>query len=169
MVGSRQLVVVRHAKSAWPRGVPDRARPLAHRGLGDAPRMGRHIGALVGAVDLVVLSPATRAQQTWELMAPHVAHHEVRTDERVYRDFGDQLPEVVADLPDAAARVLILGHEPGLSHLLLSLSDRARPDLRDRIADKFPTCAVAVLGVEGPWARAAPGCAQLQALTTPRD
>ena len=37
----RRLIVVRHAKSAWPVGVPDHERPLAPRGRRDAPAVGR--------------------------------------------------------------------------------------------------------------------------------
>ncbi|WP_399494409.1 hypothetical protein [Streptomyces sp. P9(2023)] len=39
----RRLVVLRHAKSAWPEGVPDYDRPLGPRGLRDAPAAGRRL------------------------------------------------------------------------------------------------------------------------------
>jgi phosphohistidine phosphatase len=162
-----RLVVVRHAKSAWPHGVPDQARPLGPRGASDAPRMGRRIGSLVERIDLAVISPATRAQQTWALLGLEEVG-EVRTDPRVYRDFGAHLPEVVSQLPGEASTVLLLGHEPGLSRLVLTLADRARPELRDQVATKFPTCAVAVLGSQQPWSEVGPGGASLMHLTTPR-
>ena len=37
---TRHLVLLRHAKSAWP-DLPDHDRPLARRGRGDAPAIGR--------------------------------------------------------------------------------------------------------------------------------
>ena len=44
----RKLVLLRHAKSAWP-DVPDHERPLARRGQRDAPVMGRWLRAASAA------------------------------------------------------------------------------------------------------------------------
>lgn len=166
----RRLVVVRHAKSAWPAGVPDRQRPLGPRGLADAPRMGAVVHDLVGAVDVVVTSPAERTRQTWALLAEQLGEvPDRRTDDRVYDEWGAQLIAVVRELPPGAGTALIVGHEPGVSHLVLQLADRANEAVRDRIAAKFPTCAVAVLEVGTPWAEIRPGRAALVAFRTPRD
>lgn len=40
---SRCLVVLRHARSAWPDDVADHERPLAPRGRRDAPAVGRRL------------------------------------------------------------------------------------------------------------------------------
>lgn len=164
----RRLVVVRHGKSAWPFGVPDRERPLGRRGTRDAPLMARRIADLVGTLDLAVVSPARRARETWELMAAGLEVGHVRTEPRVYHSWGTQLLDVVAELPDDAARVLVLGHEPGVSELVLTLADPADRDLRGQVGSKFPTCAAAVLVASRPWDQFAPGCAQLEAFRTPR-
>ncbi|MCU0282654.1 MAG: histidine phosphatase family protein [Candidatus Nanopelagicales bacterium] len=168
--GRRQLVVVRHAKSAYPSGVPDVGRPLAERGIADAPRVGARLHALVGAVDVAVVSPAQRTRETWALLAEQLDPvPDVRIDERIYRDWGAGLLEVVRDLPGSAATALVLGHEPGVSELVLRLADHGARELRDRIDLKFPTCAVAVLGVAGAWADVRPGAASLEAFLTPKD
>ena len=65
----RTLILLRHAKSDWSGMEADIRRPLAQRGRRQAPEAGRWLGANVDNIDLVVLSPATRAQQTWELVA----------------------------------------------------------------------------------------------------
>ncbi len=49
----RKLVLLRHAKSAWP-DVPDHERPLARRGQRDAPVMG---AGCVRLGTLVVITP----------------------------------------------------------------------------------------------------------------
>ncbi len=168
--GRRQLVVVRHAKSAYPPGVPDVGRPLGERGVADAPRMGVRIRDLVGPIDVAVVSPAERTQQTWALLAEALDPvPDVQTDQRVYRDWGAQLLDVVHDLPAAATTALVLGHEPGVSELVLRLADHGNRPLRDRIDLKFPTCAVAVLGVGGTWSEVRPGTASLEAFLTPKD
>jgi phosphohistidine phosphatase len=166
----RRLVVVRHGKSAWPLGVPDERRPLGPRGIGDAPRMGARIRDLVGRVDVAVVSPAQRTQQTWALLAEQIGPvGQVRTDRRVYDDWGAELMEVVRALPAGAGVALILGHEPGVSRLVLALADRRASELRTRVVTKFPTCAVAVLQADDDWADFRPGCATLSAFTTPRQ
>ncbi len=169
-VASRRLLVVRHAKSAWPPGVPDRDRPLGPRGLRDAPLMGRRIRELVGSVDVVMVSPTQRTQQTWALLNAELGHTgQIRTEQRIYDAWGAHMLDLVRDLPDDARTVLILGHEPGVSELVLGLAGAAHADLRDVVATKFPTCAVALLTADRPWSAFAPGCASLESFTTPRD
>lgn len=166
----RRLVVVRHAKSAWPEGVPDAQRPLGPRGRDDAPRMGRWIAGRFGAPDVVVRSPAVRVAQTWELLATQLPQPgEVLVDGRIYHAWGGELVAVVRALPAAAGTAILVGHEPGVSQLTLSLADRANHELRYRLSGKFPTCAVAVLESQLPWEQFGPGCAQLVEFVTPKD
>ena len=169
-VASRKLLVVRHAKSAWPAGVPDRSRPLGPRGMRDAPLMGQRIRELVGAVDVVVISPTQRTQDTWTLINEELGHTgPVITDPRVYDAWGARMLELVHDLPGDAGTVMILGHEPGVSELVLSLAGYAQDGLRELVATKFPTCAVALLSADRPWSEFMPGCAALETFTTPKD
>jgi phosphohistidine phosphatase len=61
----RRLLIMRHAKSDWGTpGEPDFDRPLAKRGQRDAPRMGEWLRAQGLVPDLVLASPARRAQET---------------------------------------------------------------------------------------------------------
>lgn len=166
----RRLVVVRHAKSEWPPGVPDRSRPLGPRGQNDAPGMGRRLGQLVDGIDLALVSPSARTQQTWQLLADGLGTvTEVRTEARIYQAWGEDLVELVRTVPDTAATVLLLGHEPGVSELVLMLADREAPELRNRVAAKFPTCAAAVLEHSLPWAEMPLRSANLVAFLTPKD
>lgn len=165
-----RLIVVRHAKSAWPIGVPDHERPLGPRGLRDAPIMGQRIHDLIGSVDVAVVSPARRTQQTWALLAERLTGTgEVLSDPRIYRDGAEYLLGVVADLPDSARTALVLGHEPGVSELVLTLADRPPRELRTRVATKFPTCGVALLHTDLPWAQVVAESASLELFMTPKD
>lgn len=167
---SRRLLVVRHAKSAWPAGVPDRVRPLGPRGLRDAPRMGQRIREMVGTLDVVVISPTSRTGQTWELLNESLGHTgPVVTDPRIYDAWGANMLDVVRELPDEARTALILGHEPGVSELVLTLADAGPRRLLDEVATKFPTCAVAVLETQFEWAQVEPGCATLESFTSPKS
>jgi phosphohistidine phosphatase len=169
-VAGKRLVVVRHAKSAWPAGVPDRARPLGPRGLRDAPLMGQRIATLVGHVDLVVVSPAERTAQTWSLLNDELGHTgPVVVDARIYEGWGAHMLDLVLELPEEATTVMLVGHEPGVSELVLTLAGTGGHTLRDRVATKFPTGAVALLTAGRPWSQFCAGCAELAAFMTPKD
>jgi phosphohistidine phosphatase len=72
----KTLLLVRHAKSSWKEAsLPDRDRPLNRRGNRDAPEMGRRLANLVGTVDLIVSSPATRAMATARIVSESIVYH----------------------------------------------------------------------------------------------
>jgi phosphohistidine phosphatase len=157
---SRRLVVVRHAKSAWPDDVPDAQRPLAPRGRRDAPAVGRWLREQVGPVDAAVCSPATRTRRTWDLIAAELDGAPAPVfDERVYAATVETLLAVVRGIADDVRSALLVGHNPGAADLVASLTGE---ELEMR------TSAVAVLGLTGTWADAEPGRATLVAHATPR-
>src|SRR6266700_6314858 len=85
----RKLVLLRHAKSAWP-DVPDHERPLARRGRRDAPGAGAWLRRAGYLPDLVVCSTARRARETWQLAAAELgASPPVRFEPRVYQASAD--------------------------------------------------------------------------------
>jgi phosphohistidine phosphatase len=166
----RTLVLLRHAKSDWP-DVADHERPLAKRGRRDAPAVGRWLGASGYAPDAVVCSTARRARETWELVsaglaaaAPERGLPVVRYEPRVYEATVLGLLMLVREFESAWRTALIVGHNPGLAELTVGL---ASPDSAPPQA--FPTAAVAVLGLPGPWADVAPGEARLLAFTVPAE
>ncbi|MHB1738613.1 MAG: SixA phosphatase family protein [Actinomycetes bacterium] len=170
----RRLVVLRHAKSAYPPGVPDAQRPLSERGRTDAPRAGRWLAAHVGVVDLVVCSPAARTQDTWALAGAALGPVPVVVDPRVYGAAVDDLLAVLAEVDPAVGTLVLVGHSPGLPDLVVELvGPGPYPDPQEQarvasVAGKFPTCAVAVLHTGHPWSGLPAGGARLVALTSPR-
>ncbi|WP_424184531.1 SixA phosphatase family protein [Actinokineospora sp. G85] len=126
----RRLVVLRHAKSAWPEGVPDYRRPLADRGRRDAPAVGRWLADRIGDINIALVSPATRTRQTWDLVAaelkttPTVVH-----DEQLYGEGPDSVLGVLGTLPETADTVLLIGHNPDLEDLVETLTG-TRPELK---------------------------------------
>lgn len=118
----RRLVVLRHAKSAWPVGVPDHERPLAPRGHRDAPAAGWALAETDSLPDLAVCSTAVRARRTWELAsAQWGTPPPVRYDARVYAADVPELLDVVRATPDHVRTLLLVGHNPGLEELVLDL------------------------------------------------
>ena len=66
----KTILLMRHAKSNWDDAdLDDFDRPLAKRGLEDAPRMGKTLAKLGCLPDTIVSCTACRALQTAELFA----------------------------------------------------------------------------------------------------
>src|SRR6476620_12682109 len=63
------LILLRHAKSDWSGHEADIARPLAKRGRRQAPDAGRWLATNIDSIDLAVVSPASRARSTWDLVS----------------------------------------------------------------------------------------------------
>jgi phosphohistidine phosphatase len=178
---ARKLVLLRHAKSAWP-DLPDHERPLAGRGRRDAPVMGRWLRTAGHVPDQVLCSTARRTRETWQLAQPGLgAAPPVIFEDRVYEASAAQLLDLARHALPAATTLLIVGHAPGIPELALTLAQTATPAdddagnsavpqaALDRMRAKFPTAAVAVLELTGPWARLGPGTARLTGFVTPRD
>ena len=158
--GSGTLVIVRHAKSAWPDGVPDEKRPLNKRGRRDAPAVGAGCGSGSADPGAVVCSPPSRTRQTWELAADELGKApDPVFDKRVYEASAKKLLAVVRDLPDGAGPAVLVGHNPGVADLVELLTGES-PEMK--------TSAIAVLDVAGSWADVRPGGAELVAYATPR-
>ena len=61
----KKIILIRHAKSAWDHPwLDDFERPLAERGLRDAPQMATSLANRGINVDLICSSTAQRAKQT---------------------------------------------------------------------------------------------------------
>lgn len=151
------LVLVRHAKSAYPAGVDDHERPLARRGERDAARAGRWLRDAVGHVDLVVCSSATRARQTCALLdlgAP------VEYSDDVYDSPDDTYLPIIRRVTGDPGTLVLIGHEPRISASIHELG----ADSVGHVA----TSAVAVIRLDGDWAQAVPGAGELVTFHAPR-
>jgi phosphohistidine phosphatase len=168
----RRLVLLRHAKSAWP-DVPDHERPLARRGKRDAPVMGRWLRDAGHLPDQVLCSSALRARQTWQLAQAELGGTpQVSFDHGVYQASAVPLLDLIRRTPPETRTLLVVGHDPAIPELALTLAtayDAAPPAMLDRMRAKFPTAAIAVFDVTGNWDQLAPGTAQLACFVTPRE
>ncbi|ETW23835.1 SixA phosphatase family protein [Mycobacterium gastri] len=164
----RNLVLMRHAKSAYPDGVADHDRPLAPRGIREARLAGEWLRANVPAVDSVLCSTATRTRET---LARTGIDARVRYAERLYGATPGAVIEEINRAPDDVTTLLVIGHEPTTSALalILAAADSAESTVAQRISEKFPTSAIAVLRVSGRWADLQPGGAAFVDFHVPRE
>jgi len=141
---------MRHAKSDYPDGVPDHERPLATRGEREAGQAGEWLRANVGAIDAVLCSSAIRTRQT---LANTGVQARIAFLDELYGAAPGTMIRAINEIPDTNHTLLVVGHEPTVSHVTLGLagpgSDR---DAAEHVAMKFPTSGIAVLTVPGSWA-----------------
>ena len=167
---TRVLGLLRHAKSGYPPGVADHDRPLAERGRLDAPAAGRVLRQRVGVPDLVLVSSALRAQQTWDLVLAaydHPPHHQL--EPRIYDASVDDLLLLLREQDAALGSVVVIGHNPGLEELAFVLSgDASDPGAVAGMSVKYPTCGLAVLTLDRPWEHVVAGAAALRSFDVPR-
>ena len=131
------LTLIRHAKSSWKDPtLPDWDRPLNKRGKRDAPVMGERLARREAYADLLITSPAVRAVATTEAIAAAIEYpaDEILVDERLYGADEFEILEVIQGLDDAWERVMVVGHNPGMTDLVNALSPT-------RI-DNLPTCGI---------------------------
>jgi len=170
---ARRLILLRHAKSAWP-DVPDHERPLAARGRRDAPAAGRWLRKTGRVPDHVVCSTARRARETWELAQEKLrAQPRVSFEPRVYGISSAELLDLIGDEPPETLTLLIVGHDPAMHELTMELAGaepgRQGEEALGRVAVKFPTASIAVLEFSGGWPQLRAGQARLAEFATPRD
>jgi phosphohistidine phosphatase len=116
----KRLILLRHAKSSWAdESLADNERPLAERGLRDAPKMAKRLAQHGVCPDVFVTSDARRARQTAELVAGRLPGHdaEIRADPRVYHASPGELLDIVASFDDSWQEVVLVGHNPGFTQV----------------------------------------------------
>jgi phosphohistidine phosphatase len=146
----RRLMLLRHAKteSEAPSG-RDEDRRLDHRGHRDAAEIGGWIGRHPPFPDLVLVSHAMRALQTWEIaweaMKELVSEPEVELVPELYGADVSQLLEAIRDASSAdPKRLMLVGHNPGMHELALALAGSGDHAGRKTLTDNLPTSGLAI-------------------------
>jgi phosphohistidine phosphatase len=147
----QRLILFRHAKTeARAPGGEDIDRALTERGRADAGRMGQILADAGETPDLALVSPAVRARETWTLASQALppAREEVRDGlyDATPEDVADELTRGVA----SAGTVMVVGHNPSLHELAISLLENGAADPADieRVSAGFPPATAATFGFD---------------------
>ncbi len=169
---------MRHAKSLWddPR-LSDHSRPLNPRGRAAAVAMRGAMRELGLAPDLVLVSSARRTLQTLEALDPWDAAPLVEKMDSLYLAEVPTLLGVLRGVAGTVRSVLLLGHNPGMHELAMTLvgaqgfSDPPAADraMLARLAEGYPTGALAEFAIAGNWPSLGEGSGRLQRFLAPRD
>ncbi len=166
----RRLILMRHAKSDWSKsGQPDRDRALNERGRAAAPLMGAYLESHGLTPDLALVSTATRARETWTLVAPHLRKMpKVVFENRLYGAGPELLLDVVQETARGISTLLVLGHNPGLHQFASALAGSGDVEARSRLGEKFPTAGVAAISFAvDDWAGLHPQGGRLERFVSP--
>ena len=168
----KQLLLLRHAKSSWgDPGVDDHERPLNRRGENSADRMGAWLRTQRIAPELVLCSTSRRTRQTLDALMPfHGATPTVELLPALYLAGAPGILERVRAVPDSVTCLMMIGHNPGFEQLAQSLAAEGDSEALARLADKYPTGALADIRFTATrWKAVGPGQGRLAAFIRPRD
>ncbi|MEX2513733.1 MAG: histidine phosphatase family protein [Cyclobacteriaceae bacterium] len=132
----KKLLLCRHAKSSWDHpGLNDHQRPLAPRGLKDAPIMAGRLLKKGFLPDHIISSDAKRAIETAEIFAQILGFEvsDIQKTSELYQANVTEILKVIKKIPDSVDSLLLFGHNPELTDFLEYLGE----DL-----DNLPTCGV---------------------------
>ncbi len=168
---AHRLILLRHAKSAWPDNVADHDRPLAERGRKAAPLIGAYMAREKLIPDLALVSPARRARETWDIVRKDLPKAITQRDAPgIYEVPAEAILEVIRAVEPDIRTLLLVGHNPGMEDLAALLAKTGEADTLERMGTKFPTGGLAVIDfvVEG-WSAVSASTCFLERFMTPRS
>jgi phosphohistidine phosphatase len=167
----RRLLLFRHAKAE--RSIPggaDRDRSLIDRGRKDAARIGTYMAGHALLPDRVLVSPATRSQETWKHAAKAFRPAPAATSvEKLYDATPHAIMTAIGDVPNSAHTVLVIGHNPGLHELALMLIASGDVDARESLRENLPTSGLVIIDFAfDHWDKLHPRSGRLERFVTPK-
>ena len=134
----KTLLLLRHAKSSWKHPeLADHDRPLNKRGRRTAPLMGALLQDEDLIPDLILSSSAVRSYMTVLLVAKACDYKgDIKQKHKLYLAKPQAYIEVLREVAEKHARVLVVGHNPALEMLIETLTGEAMA---------MPTAALAYL------------------------
>ncbi len=166
------LSLLRHAKSSWKNPtLPDRERPLATRGVTDAPLMGKAMAERGIDPELVLCSSARRTRDTLALVLPELkVEPKVVYEDALYHASPQAMLEMLRGVQPGANRVMLVGHNPEIQSFALDLVGSGPKHFRDRLSEKFSTAGLAVITfASGLWKSVEVNSGTLNLFLSPRD
>jgi phosphohistidine phosphatase len=169
-----QLILLRHAKAARETaGSTDHERPLTEDGRRAAAAIGKAMRKSGLGPDVVLVSSALRTQQTLEQLETAGVWDErpnIDTLPSLYMATPNQIRDFLRELPETVRSAMVIGHNPGLHELALSLAGpvSAKSELA-RLSDGYPTAGLSEFLITTAWHKIGPGGAALQRFLQPAD
>lgn len=154
---------MRHAKSSW--DSPDMAdfdRPLNKRGLLAAPFMGNFLSQNNFRPDLILSSPAKRAQETADLLKDGGRFTaDIRLVDGIYEASPLSLLKIIRSVDEKVMSPMLVGHNPGLEGFIAMLTGQSQ---------RMPTAAIAKIELKiNTWFEIRAECGTLERIMLPKQ
>jgi phosphohistidine phosphatase len=119
----KKIYIVRHAqKEDVQIGMDDYDRELTQEGINDAKNMAKLFASKNLPIDLIITSPAKRTRLTAEIFAEALNYNKnIMPNEILYKAFVNELFETITYTFDTVNSLLLVGHNPSLTALALTL------------------------------------------------
>ena len=166
------LILLRHGKSNWNNpALADIERPLATRGMNDAPLMGKAMAERGIDPELVLCSSARRTRDTLDLVLPELrVEPKVVFDAALYHARPETMLEMLRAIQPGTNRVMLVGHNPEIHAFALDLVGSGPKHFRGLLMTKYPTAGLAVINfAAGLWKNVDVNSGTLNLFLVPRD
>ena len=120
----KKIIIVRHAKSSWDDlSLNDHDRPLANRGITDAPKMAKRLKKRGIVPDLLLSSSAVRAAETAKITAKILDFpiQNIGYEKGLFHASPHQILKIIRRQSDTVNTLLVFGHNPGFNDLIIYL------------------------------------------------
>ena len=116
---SKRIILFRHGKSDWNTNAgSDHERPLSKRGERDSITMGQFIATSGQIPDYIISSSANRARTTVEIASSEGEWDSpISISDALYCAHNNSVLEVIREVPEKYASVMLVGHDPAWSDL----------------------------------------------------
>ena len=159
----RYIYLLRHAHAvAGDASMSDAMRPLSSRGIAECDALARWVSAHSTSPQVILCSNAQRTRQTLaQLFA--VTGLPVTPDylAKLYLASTEDIISLLQGLPEDVTHVLVVGHNPGLHGVAMTLAQSSITSDAQRLELGLVTAGLVGLRTSLPWEHVQPECAEL--------
>lgn len=161
----KTLYLIRHAKSDWSNPLlSDFDRSLNKKGLKDAPLMGEVLAKKSIHPDLILSSPALRAQTTAIEIARKLSYpvESIESLPTLYASDCEAIFSILKDVSNTVNTLIVFGHNPEFTECVNAITGS---DI-----ENIPTCGIAAMRLyDESWSSIGLNSAKLLFLDTPKQ
>jgi phosphohistidine phosphatase len=141
-----RLALLRHSEAHPHAQGGDKDRSLTKAGRKMAVRMGKYCRDMSLVPDLVLVSPAQRTKETYEIVAEQIGRDlKVTFDPALYNATSTTIKMLIAEVSSDRKLVLVVGHNPGIAESAIALSGEGDPGMLAEMRAHFPAPALAIV------------------------
>lgn len=141
----KTLYLLRHAKAEnGASSQDDKSRGITARGIKATEYIGKYMRERQIEPQKVLCSSAIRTTETL-MKIEHACNQTfpVEYSDKLYHASAAEMLNVIAQVDASVNALLVVGHNPGIHELAMKLAKAGDESLIDKMAIKFPTCAIA--------------------------